>query len=70
MQGSQMENDSSNKIAVDPTPSGRRSFLRWLAGILSAVAASVLSIPVVGYFFGWPKSTIHWVDLGSVADFP
>jgi menaquinol-cytochrome c reductase iron-sulfur subunit len=37
---------------------------------MSAVAATVLSIPLVGYFSGVRKRVATWVDLGPVAEFP
>lgn len=49
---------------------GRRTFLRLLTGVLGAVAAAVLSVPLVGYFFGLRKRRVFWVDLGPIADFP
>jgi Rieske Fe-S protein len=49
---------------------GRRTFLRVLTGALSAVAAVVLGLPLVGYFFGLRKYGVFWVDLGPLADFP
>jgi Rieske Fe-S protein len=49
---------------------GRRTFLRVLTGALGAVAAVVLSLPVIGYFFGLRKYGVIWVDLGPLAEFP
>ena len=51
-------------------PTGRRTFLRWLSAIVGTIAAVVLSVPVVGYFFGLRKRPVLWVDLGAVAEFP
>jgi len=51
-------------------PAGRRTFLRWLTAISGTIAASALSIPLVGYFFGLRKRSVEWVDLGSVSGFP
>ncbi len=51
-------------------PSGRRTFLRVLTGLCGSIAVSVLSVPLVGYFFGIRKYGIVWVDLGFVYDFP
>ena len=45
-------------------------FLRWLSAILGTIAAVVLSVPVVGYFFGLRKRSVFWVDLGAVTGFP
>jgi Rieske Fe-S protein len=52
-----------------PDPSGRRSFLRLLTGLLGVVATTVLGLPLVGYFFGLRKRGVIWVDLGSITDF-
>jgi menaquinol-cytochrome c reductase iron-sulfur subunit len=51
-------------------PTGRRYFLRALTAVTGAIGAAVLSIPLVGYFFGIRKFPIYWVDLGPLADFP
>jgi menaquinol-cytochrome c reductase iron-sulfur subunit len=52
-----------------PRPA-RRTFLRWLSAILGTIAAIVLSVPVVGFFFGLRKRSVFWVDLGAVTEFP
>lgn len=49
---------------------GRRTFLRLITGAAGAVAAAVLGVPLVGYFFGLRKYGPHWVDLGPLAEFP
>ncbi len=66
-----MENTSPCTEAIDAAelPS-RRTVLRVLTGLFGAVAATVLSIPMVGYFFGVRKRTPAWIDLGGIADFP
>lgn len=62
---------TSQQICTDIAPQpGRRSFLRWMSAILGTVAAAMLGIPVVGYFFGLRKRAVHWVDLGAVTAFP
>ena len=51
-------------------PVGRRTFFQWLTYGLSAAAAAVLSIPLIGYFLGVRKRDIHWVPLDEVDRFP
>jgi Rieske Fe-S protein len=58
------------EVAIDPSPSGRRTFLRWCTAICGAIAGACLSIPVVGYLFGLRNHSVDWVDLGHVDDFP
>lgn len=55
---------------ADSPPPNRRSFLRWLTGLLGAIAAAALGVPLVGYFFGVRKPAKDWVDLGPTDDFP
>ncbi len=56
------------------TPCGkrptRRSFLQWLTYGLSAVAAAVLGVPLVGYFVSVRKREERWVPLDEVDKFP
>jgi Rieske Fe-S protein len=49
----------------------RRSFLTWLTGLVGAVAAAALAVPLVGYLAGAfrPRREI-WVELGPLGDFP
>jgi Rieske Fe-S protein len=58
----------------DPKPAasgvGRRTFLQWLTYGLCGVAAAVVGIPVIGYFFGVRKQKAPWVNLGPVNRFP
>jgi len=62
---------TSQQIITESAPQqGRRTFLRWLSAILGTIAAVVLSVPVVGYFFGLRKRSVFWVDLGAVTAFP
>jgi Rieske Fe-S protein len=49
---------------------GRRTFFEWLTYGLSAVAAAVLGIPLLGYFLGVRKRTVRWVTLDEVGKFP
>ena len=65
-----MDSPTPCEVAIVPSPSGRRTFLRWCTAICGAIAATFLSIPVVGYFFGLRKHSVDWVDLGHVNDFP
>jgi menaquinol-cytochrome c reductase iron-sulfur subunit len=51
-------------------PLGRRTFFQWLTCGLSAVAATALSVPLIGYFLGVRKRDIHWVPLEEVDRFP
>jgi Rieske Fe-S protein len=53
-----------------PEPTGRRGFLRLVTVLMGTVAAAVLGVPVVGYFFGLRKYGKFWVNLGPLADFP
>ena len=65
-----MDSPTPCEVAIVPSPSGRRTFLRWCTAICGAIAATFLSIPVVGYFFGLRKHSVDWVDLGHVNEFP
>src|SRR5262249_40074291 len=49
---------------------GRRTFLQWLTYGLGAVAAAVLGVPLVGYFFGFGPRKVLWVTLGEANKFP
>jgi len=51
-------------------PLGRRTFFQWLTYGLSAIAAGVLSMPLIGYFVGVRKRDVHWVSLDEVERFP
>src|SRR5215813_11717244 len=48
----------------------RRTFFQWLTLGVSAVAAVILGVPLIGYFFGVRKRDVHWVTLGDAAEFP
>lgn len=52
-----------------PTP-GRRLFFRWVTGALGAAATGLVTLPMLGYFFGRRRQGAKWVELGAVADFP
>ena len=66
-----MDNTTSPcEAPSDLPPASRRTFFRWFTVVSGAIATAVLSIPLVGYFFGLRKRPAQWVDLGSVADFP
>ena len=49
---------------------GRRTFVQWVTYGLSAMAAVVLSVPLVGYFVGVRKREVRWVTLDEVDRFP
>lgn len=55
--------------AATPTP-GRRLFFRWVTGALGAAATGLVTLPMLGYFFGRRRQGAKWVELGAVADFP
>jgi Rieske Fe-S protein len=65
-----MHTSSSCEAANELPSAGRRTFLRWFTVVCGTIAAAVLGIPLVGYFFGLRKRTVLWVDLGPVTDFP
>ena len=50
----------------------RRTFMRWLVGLIGAAAAVFLTIPLVRYLVGPLRSppADRWVDLGPVDRFP
>jgi len=49
----------------------RRTFLHWLTYTAGAAAAVILTVPIVGYFFGaLRKKEEKWVPLGPVKNFP
>jgi Rieske Fe-S protein len=59
-----------DRSASADTRAPRRTFLEWITYGLSAIAAAVIGIPVVGYIAGIRKQPTAWVRLGSVASFP
>jgi Rieske Fe-S protein len=58
------------ELANDLPSASRRSFFRWFTTLCAAIATAVLSIPLIGYFFGARKGKEQWVDVGPVTDFP
>src|SRR5437899_2180578 len=55
---------------AEPLP-GRRSFLYWLTYGTGAVAAALLTIPLVDFLFGaLRKYQVQWVPLGPLSKFP
>jgi len=60
----------TNESITSQTPLKRRSFFQWLTIGVSAAAAALLGIPLVGYFFGVRKREVHWVTLEEVDRFP
>jgi len=48
----------------------RRTLLQWLTFGLSALAAAMLGVPLIGYFFGVRKREEHWVTVGDADQFP
>jgi Rieske Fe-S protein len=49
---------------------GRRSFFHWLTYGVSAVAGTILALPLFGYFLGARKRQVLWVTLGPADHFP
>lgn len=50
----------------------RRSFLKWLGGVLGLIAGLLVAVPFAGYLLGalWRKRPTLWVSLGPAARFP
>lgn len=65
-----MENSNTQQSHLASPAPGRRTFLRVLTGLMGTIAATALSIPLIGYFFGVRKRIPSWVDVGPVTDFP
>jgi Rieske Fe-S protein len=71
-----MDGNPSNGCGCENRPTGcenqptRRSFFQWLTLAMGALAAAVLGIPLVGYFFGVRKRESVWVTLDEVGRFP
>src|SRR5262245_58991004 len=63
-----MTHDSS--LTATQAPLGRRTFFQWLTYGLSAPAAAVVGVPLVGDFLGVRKRDVHWVTLDEVSRFP
>ena len=48
----------------------RRSFFRWITGGLSVVAGVVAGGPLAAYLLRPRQTTLDWIGLGSVSEFP
>ena len=61
-----------NHDRLPPSPPSRRGFLFTLGAGLSAVAAMLAGIPIIGYIFGPVRGRAGqaWITLGGVASFP
>jgi menaquinol-cytochrome c reductase iron-sulfur subunit len=57
-------------VVDEHAPASRRLFLKLATAFCGTVAGIVLSVPLIGYFFGLRKRREMWVDLGAVADYP
>jgi Rieske Fe-S protein len=55
--------------AAEPPPA-RRGFFRFVTAAISAVAAALAGVPIVGFLFPQRKSPVVWVPLGPLAGFP
>lgn len=53
-----------------PTSTPRRVFMRIVTGVLGAVAATLVGLPLVGYFVGRRRQRVYWVTMGAIEDFP
>src|SRR5262245_42800926 len=62
--------ECESPLIAPQAPVGRRTFFQWLTYGLSAAAAAVLSLPLLGYFVGVRKRDVHWVPLDEVGHFP
>ena len=62
----------ANHDCLPPAPPSRRGFLFMLGASLSAVAAVLTGIPIIGYLFGPVRGRggQAWIKLGEVARFP
>lgn len=66
-----MEHESHPALAAPPPGPSRRTLLFWLTYAMSALAAVLLAIPLVGYVFGpLRKHKVYWIGLGPTSDFP
>ena len=61
-----------NHDRLPPSPPSRRGFLFTLGAGLSAVAAMLAGIPIIGYIFGPVRGRAGqaWITLGAVGSFP
>ena len=62
----------ANHDCLPPTPPSRRGFLFTLGAGLSAVAATLAGIPILGYILGPVRARAGqaWIGLGAVTNFP
>ena len=62
----------ANHDSLPPSPSSRRGFLFALGASLSALAAVLAGIPILGYLFGPVRGRAGqaWIKLGEVTRFP
>src|SRR5262249_31993226 len=60
----------ATNVSTNAPTAKRRTFMQLLTCGLSALAATALGIPVVGYLFGVRKAPVEWQGLGAIADFP
>ena len=62
----------ANHDSLPPSPSSRRGFLFTLGASLSALAAVLAGIPILGYLFGPVRGRAGqaWIKLGEVTRFP
>jgi len=62
----------ANHDSLPPAPPSRRGFLFTLGASLSALAAVLAGIPIIGYLFGPVRGRAGqaWIKLGEVARFP
>jgi len=61
------------QLGPGPTPEpSRRGFLFWMGATINAIAALLISIPVLGYLLSPFKmgGSQQWVSLGKLSDFP
>jgi quinol---cytochrome c reductase iron-sulfur subunit, bacillus type len=62
----------ANHDHLTPAPPSRRGFLFTLGASLSAVAAVLAGVPIIGYLFGPVRGRAGqaWIALGEIARFP
>jgi Rieske Fe-S protein len=64
-----MESPPDPASTPDRSVPGRRGFFRWVTYGVGALAAAIVSIPLVGYLLGVRKRPVAWVRLGPVEGF-
>jgi len=62
-------NVATKQSSEPQTGGGRRGFFRLAAAVSSAIAAALVSVPLVGFVIGDRRRKTLWVDLGPIADF-